>query len=367
LLLGVAGPARATPELRERMRTLAEAINGVLREEKQQAVAFADVPADPFTGSNSGPGLQRVLVEELQAVASNSGVVRDTADVLVRCTYAAVDRTDALNRTLRVVQVEVVMVNRQGRELLRRKVIVDTGEDVARIFNVTGDLPLNANKEDLNKKIQILLEKPQVHVEKGKVFTAPGRPYAVELLVRAPGESVARTRPALVGKGKAFVDIRREEVYEIKVHNLADHEAAVTVSIDGLDVFTFSDDRDPKTGRSKFTHYIIPPRGTGALLGWHKTVDPKRKDNVLSFLVTEYGKGAASAQKAVGKVGAITVTFAAAWKGDDRPADEPTSRNAGGNETGFGPPRQVGFQEVRRTIGVVREVITVWYDRPKDG
>ncbi len=65
-----------------------------------------------------------------------------------------------------------------------------------------------------------------------------------------------------------------------------------------LDMFHFSDDRDPKDPtRPKFAYLILPP-GTNegpsveTIAGWHKSI--KGKENFLAFLVTEYGKGAAS-------------------------------------------------------------------------
>jgi hypothetical protein len=182
--------------------------------------------------------------------------------------------------------------------------------------------------------------------------------------VKRPGEPNASPRQPVNVGGQAFVDLAKEDVYELRIYNRAKFDAAVGVFIDGLDVFTFSDDRDV-AGKLKYQpFYIIPPGGPRSILGWHKTIDKSRKDNVLSFVVTAYGKGAASSRKASGKTGTITVTFAAAWKGgdDNKPADEATTR---GVETGFGAPRQVPFQAVPRSIGVVRDVITVRYDHSK--
>lgn len=111
--------------------------------------------------------------------------------------------------------------------------------------------------------------------------------------------------------------------------------------------------------RPRYNHFIIRP-GEAIITGWHQT-----NDRADSFLVTEYGKGAMSqvAHASRAKVGVLTVTFALAWQGDNVPEEEKGSRNAGGNETGFGPPVQVKQQEVKRTIGVVRDVLSVRYTR----
>src|SRR5262249_34707685 len=96
--------------------------------------------------------------------------------------------------------------------------------------------------------------------------------------------------------------------------------------------------------------------------GWHVTNDPAAKENVLAFKVTEYGKGASSQINAPrGKVGIITVTYAvAAERKEDLPKDD-GARSGGGNETGFGPGQKVGLKEVKREIGVVREVVSIRY------
>jgi hypothetical protein len=166
-----------------------------------------------------------------------------------------------------------------------------------------------------------------------------------------------RYRPA--GRaGKAFVDIKRDEIYAVKVHNGTKHEASITLRIDGIDVFHFSEVRDPKTKAPKYKHFIVQP-GETVIPGWHKT--NSRAD---SFLVTEYGKSAAAEEPNLsrGKIGVVTVNFALAWEGDKMPDEEKGTRD-GGNATGFGPPLQVGQKEVERRTGVVRNVISVRYTR----
>jgi hypothetical protein len=64
-----------------------------------------------------------------------------------------------------------------------------------------------------------------------------------------------------------------------------------------------------------------------------------------------------------GKTGVITVTFAAATSGTlpkDLPDDD-GGRNASNVETGFGPPQKQQIEEVKRTIGAVREIISIRY------
>ena len=98
--------------------------------------------------------------------------------------------------------------------------------------------------------------------------------------------------------------------------------------------------------------------------GWHKTARPltdedKRqgKGNVLKFLVTNYGEGAASKfpTRAQGKVGTITVGIALSFP--------PGSGHKGASETGFGPPEEVKQTVVKRDIAAPHEFVTVRYNR----
>jgi hypothetical protein len=171
--------------------------------------------------------------------------------------------------------------------------------------------------------------------------------------------------------GEPFVDVGLKDLYEVKVYNDSPREVAVALSIDGLDMFHFSSDRDA-SGRPKFSHFIVFPKGyrdpsdavgpeydgTLTIVGWHKSV--AGTENFLSFLVTEHGQGAVSQAgvKARGKVGVIHVQFS-----NCRPLAA-GEKSAGGNETGFGPPRTVKQKPVRYEIEPPHEFVTVRYTRP---
>src|SRR5262249_19619871 len=154
---------------------------------------------------------------------------------------------------------------------------------------------------------------------------------------RADLKAKARALGATEGKdrdrGKAFVDVPKDSLYEVVLTNNATFDAAITLTIDGLDVFEFSLERGVK-GRPAYQHFIIRAGKTAVIKGWFHTSDEKRKDNVLSFVVTEYGKGASSKKHAArDKVGVLTLTYAAAWEKDNKPRDEPDVGKRSGNET----------------------------------
>ena len=60
-----------------------------------------------------------------------------------------------------------------------------------------------------------------------------------------------------------------------------------------------------------------------------------------------------------GSIGLITASFSAAWEQDaNKPRDEATGRG-----TGFGKVIKVGTQQVPRTIGHQRDIISIRYER----
>jgi hypothetical protein len=181
----------------------------------------------------------------------------------------------------------------------------------------------------------------------------------VEILVAASPEGPFEARAPEVKDGETFVPIRRGEVYVIRLINRSEHDAAVTVAIDGLSMFAFSEVKDAKSGAPKYTHVIVDPGKQSDIKGWHVT-----NEQSDSFQVTEYAKSAAAElnlQSGSG-LGTITVCFAAAWA-KARPADEPEDPTREAAATGRGPRIDQKYTEVVRKIGVLRATVSVRYTR----
>lgn len=83
------------------------------------------------------------------------------------------------------------------------------------------------------------------------------------------------------------------------------------------------------------------------------------KQNYLSFLVTEYGHGAASQSglSTRGNIGVISVQFS-----DCRPLAAGQS-SPSGLETGFGPPLEVKGEEVHYEVEPPHDFVRIRYSR----
>src|SRR5438270_5735051 len=82
--------------------------------------------------------------------------------------------------------------------------------------------------------------------------------------------------------GQAFVTIKRDQFYMIRCYNDSPYAAVVKLTIDGLDVFAFQEDKH-------FPGFFIKSKSSVPVRGWYRTLT--RSD---SFLVTEYGKSKAA-------------------------------------------------------------------------
>jgi hypothetical protein len=369
LVLSARPAEGAIPTLRDSLKGLAqEILNVVKKDQNQTSIAIDDTfSAPPGFDANGGPGISEALKSLLQEL--DPGVVQKRAFLSLRGRY---DKSqDPRDSSLILVKVTAEIIDQNGKRVDEKVAEVrDTGM-VAELLGATVALPPAASREKRNEILRQIIDKPSYTPAGTEIKSAPDRPFGVEILVtskdQAPQEAKGWANvPARAPRdedGQPFVDIKRDEVYAIRIHNDFEYdgtkyEAAVAVAIDGIDVFTFSEIRNPKTKQPKYTHYVCPP-GQSTIPGWHKTNE--RSD---SFLVTEYGKGAVSklANASRGKVGVITVRFALAWTGGVIPEAEKGARDVG-NETGFGPPTKTELQEVARQVGVVRDVINVHYAR----
>jgi hypothetical protein len=101
------------------------------------------------------------------------------------------------------------------------------------------------------------------------------------------------------------------------------------------------------------------PQGQSLVIpGWFNTIDTKRKDNFLRFLVTEYGQGAASKfpTQSQGQIGVVTVQISKSHL----PGSGQAKSSA---ETGFGPPVQAELKALERLIDPPHDFISLRYLR----
>jgi hypothetical protein len=352
ILLTGAGSAPAAGRLQAELAVLARDAARYLKSHDQRAVGIG-----PFVGpalSSGGPGLGKMLAEELERLGFK---VDGTAKLSLRGRYRVEeDRTTHLLRALVTAEIE-----REGKiegswsRAIRFTADARAGADLdgagamAVLCGTTADLPPDKSQRERHRRLREGIDKPAPSLTGTRIAAARTSPYAIEILVDD------KPRKPTLKEGHAFVEIRRGETYKVRLVNDSEHEAAVTLSIDGLSLFAFGD-------TPGLSHVMVPARSATVLQGWYR--NSKRVD---AFLVTEYAKSAAAQKLAsTAKVGTITATFATAWKKNTRPpADE---RYASGNRsdaTGRGPSLRQDSVTVERHVGLVRAAVSVRYTKPE--
>lgn len=362
---------------------IASAASEVLKLVKDQPVAVGQITPTGLPDSNGGPAIGELLKASLEKL--RPGSVRRAATFEVKGDFSLAPHNDPAEARLgqKVVRVlfRVIEISTGEENSLRLTRFIRDNTSISRLLGVSGPLPLptqripdqTADRRERNKKIQVLVENPKTFVDPrhpSLVGTTAESPFRVEVVAGPLGDGTKRPtepRPARIENGLAFVDVKRGEVYELRLYNGSPDEVAARVFIDGLDLFHFSQDRDPRdSSKPRFSYLIVPPAAAaggierkpsvGEVPGWHKSVSSGK---FVSFLVTAYGEGASSQARvaATGPVGVIQVQLSRSYP-----------RTAGGtrspsNETGFGPERDVRQQPVEREIEPPIELISVRYTR----
>jgi hypothetical protein len=380
LLVSIAGTARAaerppgiTNKLRAEVKSLADSAVAVMKEEDQSAIAIGDFVGPTGFDTNYGSGLRQLFIEEISALSAGS--VRDKATLSMIGSFSyELQKIDG--EDLHVIGIEIQFKRSDGRTVgkLAKEVrdtpkLIKDSELIAVLISPGAiSLPVQQNRKQLNDKIFDATENKNFKPEEFRLRENKDSPFGMALL--ATGEKNApktaeewekiSPRALKVEKGFPIVAIESNEVYAVHLFNDTKHSVAVTLTIDGVDVFAFSEVRTGgkfPAGKPKYSHYIIPPGGA-IIPGWHIS-----NTNNKSFLVTEYGKGISSLLKVdPNKNGIITASFALAWEGDNVPEEEKGAKGRGvGNETGLGPDVKVNLKETKKNIGVVREIVNLRY------
>ena len=150
-------------------------------------------------------------------------------------------------------------------------------------------------------------------------------PFRFELLVNE-GLGFSARKPEII-EGRPNFNLKKKDIYQIKIINEGTYEVAVEISIDGVDVFAFCNGvrawKGP--GPPPKPYIFVFPKGEVTLKGW--PIDAK---NSQEFLVGEYIQGS-TRTKDVGEanLGMISMIFRPSWiKGEPKPHELLASRGA---------------------------------------
>lgn len=292
LTVSLSTPLRAADKVQLELSALVNDVVAILEKQDQKTIRIGKFTGDGDIPSHFGPEIQRVLIGAF--VGKKIRIEKD-ALIEIKGDYSPATEDPGapalkdmfLRITTRLVNTKT-RLELAGVEIKARAIY---GNDViAKAFAPTVFLPPSAGRKERNDELKEAIKKPRTHVAKTKVKSADTSPFAVEILVVDDEKAADPTiGGALTEKdGCAFVTVAKKKQYRVKIHNAADFDVAIRLSIDGLDQFVFADKefRD-KDGKPKFEYMIVPAKKSAVIRGWFRHL--KQAD---SFLVTEYAKSA---------------------------------------------------------------------------
>lgn len=333
------------PAIGKELAVLAEEIAARLSEEVPGTVAVGDFAGPARLRATAGPLISQVLSVEL----TRRGLTVDIfGDYSIDGWFESYEDPESGHLGLRVWGK---VTDSTGKALFDFDRAAFGTAELLRVFGATGTISPTADERSRNDAFRERLRRPTTYVsadDPSRIFAAEDSPYGIEILVEQG--SKLKPRPARVVANQAVVSVDMDEIYAVRLINRSSYDAAIELSVDGLNMFTFSENQ-------RYRYMIVASKREAIIRGWHRT--NQRAD---AFKVTEYSQSAAAETLSSkgASVGTITAIFRAAWEpGDSPPPDEPA--RGPDAATGFGPPRKTDLKEVTRIIGAERASVSVRY------
>jgi len=333
---------KAENALQLEMTALAQDIDKLIGKRGGGTFSIGRFTAASNIWGSSGPDVQL----QLAAALKKTGLTVNPEEYKFEVTGNYLGFTDKATGAFGVKIVSRV-IDSDGTTLAEFPRLIFGEETVPRMLGVSVQTPPSINALDRSKKIKDALKKPQVNLRGTRIATSAASPYSIEIIVKDGNDYVARSATQ-DSKQHSYVGIAENEVYAVRLINDSDHDAAVNLSIDGINSFQFS--------KTKSTYWIVPAKSNLLIKGWHKNSSMSN-----GFKGTGYTEPAAALLKLKPSpsIGQISAAFSAAWSDDTgRPRDESQSRC-----DGFGVESMIGSDPVERKIGHVRDSIIVRYER----
>ena len=343
--------ARADELLDQGLERMAVEIKKFLQEERlPTSMIVGDFSGSPRLKSSGGVEISRSIARALEAQGIS---IKDDADLQLMGKFKLKEKRQFPEDdfTSLALEIEATILDGDDEELVDLPISV-FGNVALQIAGKDIDVSPKANPRERQESLKHQVKKPPTKTKGSRTKASETSPFSVEILV-VDGNRLTPRTPTQDGLGRSFVALHRNEEYMVRIHNEAPFEAAVTLSIDGVDMFVDAKDA-PKNSR-----IIVMPGKSASVPGWYIT-----KTTTKAFEISGYEDSVAKRQGSRAKVGTITATVRACWDPDgERPDDEPRVTPKGGVATKQGRDITKNYKQVIRDFGAVRAVINVRYDR----
>jgi len=342
LLVGFASSNQATADvgLNEGLTRLAKKVSEFLRNEgRGTTVLVGDFSAPPRLEAAGGAGLRKLIEDALKKEGLQIG--KDAQQIMGKFTVRDEVAHQDDNFESVALRITVDVLDRDDEELGRLKISV-FGDSALQFVGGNGDIPLDLPPKKREEAKRKSINSPSTLIDGDETKSLSGL-FGFEIRVRQGNSDRSAARTPKVNDGRAFVDLVKGEEYIVRLHNHANFEAAVTLTVDGLNMFAFSEE-------GNFGSQVLIPSGKFVdIPGWY--INSQQTD---VFEISTYSKSAAAEKNVpVTSIGVITATFHESVEGSSR---DPKATARG---------RRIGKKYVRvnRVIKDAQAVISVRYER----
>lgn len=334
---------------KELQAVVVEHLLPLMEKRGQGAVAIGGFTAATSVKGSAGPEIQLKLSQMLQQL--NVNVDADKYRYEINGNYLPYN--DPQSDLYGVKLVTRLVDAEDGTTLGEFPRFVFGPESVPRLLGLTVSSKGGSDPKIQSVSFKKSVQTPEVFLTGAVVSASPVSPYSVELLVLKSGQYQAIPMSSDTQR-RPLAPLSKDDIYAIRLTNNSDHDAAVRVTIDGVNTFEFSE-------QSPRPNYWIVPRSndgkpsTTTIRGWDKS-----NSKSVEFKVVDFPDSAAAKIKLQpSQVGMISASFAACWENEnDRPRSEGRVR-----ATGFGNEILDQKTLIKRHVGQVRDVISIRYER----
>jgi hypothetical protein len=354
LLLVPAAALAPASEVRNKLVGATKELARLIKDENQTQVAIKEFTGPALPRTSAGPMIQTILLEELK---KHNIQVNPNAFLFVGGEYFVLEEEKVKSEDL-TVRLLITLRNKKAKKLVELN--IDIGyrgnDDLIKLLALNADLEKypKADREGQNQQLRKQYDRPPLKLESTKIKVSPNSKYAVEVLTRPAGGGPLKVLTPRGDKGQAYVEIKKGEEYVLRLYNNSAYEAAVSITIDGVDAFQFYEPAAARPGS-----YLIGPRQARQVNGWMRNTN-----EVNAFLVGSFIDSAAyQVLRGSKQIGTITVCFHPCWKGPKPPPGYEGARNLNPNATGLG--RKIGekSQVIKRTIGPLAAAVSIRYNK----